>query len=174
MLFFFTAFTAITTFLTKIHRIHGISYKNIPKNFDPGENLFWCLWVNYAVPNQADSFFTVRIIVTTPYFRYWALFWPLISCIELHLRILNLISYINKAPLVWLQLIKLYCMFINPSTNKKLSISISSSLYAIEKNFVWSVSFCTVDLSFETNFKNWYQFTKKGILLDYFEVKIAI
>ena len=35
-IFVFTAFTAIIAFLTKIHRIHRISYKNLPKNLDPG------------------------------------------------------------------------------------------------------------------------------------------
>ena len=35
-MFIFTAFTAITAFLTKVHHIHRISYKNLPKNLDPG------------------------------------------------------------------------------------------------------------------------------------------
>ena len=35
-IFSFTAFAAITAFVTKIQRIHRFSYKNLPKNLNPG------------------------------------------------------------------------------------------------------------------------------------------
>ena len=50
-LFFFTAFTAIIAFLTKNHRIHRISYKNLPKNLDPGT---WSLCLYTYQKTMAD------------------------------------------------------------------------------------------------------------------------
>ena len=69
-IFIFTAFTAITAFLTKIHRFHRISYKNIPKNLDPGRNLIllnkiWTLAQGLLM--KPSHGFASNCISTVPY-----------------------------------------------------------------------------------------------------------
>ena len=54
-IFIFTAFTAVTAILTKIHRI---SYKNLPKNLDPGgqtEQMLATLGQTEQTPGQTGQ-----------------------------------------------------------------------------------------------------------------------